>query len=297
MSDATAHHTPKRSLLNLSLLWVICLASIAVLAWSAKVAWSRQILGWELDVFRALNDWLPNVRWIEISAEVISLTSWIAVFSVIGLYAIKRYRYAWRFSVAIVAAYGIALIIEHFVARERPGLLIDTVMLRAVQDGYGFPSSHASVTTAVALLLVPILPRVWRWVPIVWIIAVCWSRVYLGVHAPLDVVGGIALGVTIVTLYYILPDPVLAIFRLNRHHVKSKDSEEVHHSPLASRPLQSIGDDDDVVKEVEKPSAPPVPARRSAPKKAASQSTTKPRPANRTTKKPVSKGPKRRLVQ
>jgi membrane-associated phospholipid phosphatase len=44
-------------------------------------------------------------------------------------------------------------------------------------------------------------------VPFVWIVLVAWSRIYLGVHAPLDVVGGFVLGLLVVLLAEKIPWP------------------------------------------------------------------------------------------
>jgi undecaprenyl-diphosphatase len=57
-----------------------------------------------------------------------------------------------------------------------------------------FPSGHASTSFAAATVLTFVRPR---WAPAFYLLALAigFSRVYVGVHYPLDIVGGAVLGV------------------------------------------------------------------------------------------------------
>ena len=63
--------------------------------------------------------------------------------------------------------------------------------------GLSFVSGHAVIVTAVAGLLTPILPRRWKWVPWVVVVLNGVTRIYVGAHNPLDIVGGIGVGLVI----------------------------------------------------------------------------------------------------
>jgi membrane-associated phospholipid phosphatase len=63
--------------------------------------------------------------------------------------------------------------------------------------GTSFPSAHTAVTVAVVIALVPFLPRALAAVAIAYALLVGWSRVYLGVHYPLDVLGGAGIGMAV----------------------------------------------------------------------------------------------------
>lgn len=63
---------------------------------------------------------------------------------------------------------------------------------------YGFVSSHASNTFALALFMSLLLVRRYRFMPMLlflWAAFVSYSRIYNGVHYPADVLGGAVLGI------------------------------------------------------------------------------------------------------
>jgi membrane-associated phospholipid phosphatase len=84
-------------------------------------------------------------------------------------------------------------------ARERPQIALR--MVRA--SGFAFPSGHAMASSAIYAALAHVLcgpPRSWRrWaIPaaVLLTFVVGWSRVYLHVHYPTDVLGGWLLGLS-----------------------------------------------------------------------------------------------------
>ncbi len=62
---------------------------------------------------------------------------------------------------------------------------------------YGFVSSHAANSMALAIFISRILPRGYkdiRWELAGYVILIAYSRVYLGTHYPLDIIGGWIIG-------------------------------------------------------------------------------------------------------
>jgi undecaprenyl-diphosphatase len=71
------------------------------------------------------------------------------------------------------------------------------VLRQQPAHGTSFPSSHTAITLAVVIALVPFLTRLLSAAAIFYAILVGWSRVYLGVHYPLDVLAGAGVGMAV----------------------------------------------------------------------------------------------------
>lgn len=72
---------------------------------------------------------------------------------------------------------------------------------------YGFVSSHAANTFAVATFLTGVLRKRWHWIGWVlfaWALISSYSRIYIGVHYPGDILCGAALGILIGVFFLFL---------------------------------------------------------------------------------------------
>lgn len=119
----------------------------------------------------------------------------------VGLVA-RRARGSWRpllfLAVTVAGATLTSAVIKIAVARPRP---VSGALVRAL--GYAFPSGHSTTAAATWLAIAVVLGSLVRHraiqvlvgtVAVVVVVLVGISRVYLGVHAPTDVLGGWALG-------------------------------------------------------------------------------------------------------
>jgi undecaprenyl-diphosphatase len=72
-----------------------------------------------------------------------------------------------------------------------------------LSGGFSFVSGHASNVFGFALLSSFILKqRAYTWSIFVWASVVSYSRIYLGVHYPLDILGGMVLGMGVALIVY-----------------------------------------------------------------------------------------------
>ncbi|WBB64255.1 phosphatase PAP2 family protein [Streptomyces sp. WMMC500] len=99
-----------------------------------------------------------------------------------------------------VAAYGISELLKVWVERERPCRAVRGAAAPLADcpppGDWSFPSNHATIAGAAAVALAVAWPRITAWVlPFGVLLAV--SRVFVGVHYPLDVAAGLALGAAV----------------------------------------------------------------------------------------------------
>ena len=104
--------------------------------------------------------------------------------------------------------------LKSFFDTPRPYVLDPSVvrsdLARETGTGPGFPSGHAQASMTYWGYLALRLRRKWFWVVAGLVIAlISLSRVYLGVHLPIDVWGGLVVGVGVIALAYAL-DTLLA---------------------------------------------------------------------------------------
>jgi undecaprenyl-diphosphatase len=95
---------------------------------------------------------------------------------------------------ATLAADGLSYLLRQWIGRDRPPLVYgDPRPLVGLPHSGAFPSGHAASAFAAATVIAWASRRL---AAPAYVLAalVAWSRVYVGVHWPLDVIGGAALG-------------------------------------------------------------------------------------------------------
>lgn len=151
------------------------------------------IMSLDQQVFLFINH-LPHTGVMDAVAKFFSLIGSAGlIWFIIGfLLFLKEEKKHHLFFVPIVGAGGISYVLVEYVlkplfARPRP---------TPVLSDYSFPSGHATIAFAMAVVLSAYEPKFRKWF---FTLAVCisLSRIFVGAHYPLDVLGGAILGIII----------------------------------------------------------------------------------------------------
>ena len=116
--------------------------------------------------------------------------------------------------VALLVADGIALVLKNWVAEPRPFITLDNVRLLIVEDDpMSFPSGHTTSTCAVLFALI----FKYKNKLLTIVLAICcflvgFSRIYVGVHYPLDILSGAIIGILSAYFVYRYWDEIIMLF-------------------------------------------------------------------------------------
>lgn len=205
--------TPKKHIDRKLALLLSGLFSAAFLV-TALAAYKHTVTGWELQAFQAINVWqAPD--YVTTFARVLSNAVWAIVGLVAILVVVPKTRVsALRIAVPTFIIYAVGFVLERIIDRARPDVLLHSeAIIRAVQDGPGFTSGHMLASTAIVFVLWTRITWLLRVLLVLLLVLEAWARVFLGVHFPLDVIGGVLLALAVGFALYALPAKVRTILR------------------------------------------------------------------------------------
>lgn len=149
----------------------------------------------ERPVFEYVNSWPHSLHGLLYAITQFGGLGGLFIWVGVGWYLINK-RGALTVIGTGILAWILAKVAKLLVARGRPHDLLSQVHLFSGErfGGYGFPSGHATFSAACATILYYQVPRRYRKYILLTVFLVGISRMYLGAHFPLDIVGGWALG-------------------------------------------------------------------------------------------------------
>jgi undecaprenyl-diphosphatase len=175
-----------------------------------------ELLKYDTELFLFLNN-LGNTSWDGFWRFVTEKWSSIPLYAFL-LYLVFKH-YGWKGTLVIIVCVAlmitatdqIASLFKYGIKRPRPCKVEELQpLMRYVADGcgrFGYFSAHAASSMAAAVFLGLSLQKWYKYLPfllLLWAVLTGYSRIYLGVHYPLDVISGMAFGGLTGWLFYLL---------------------------------------------------------------------------------------------
>ncbi|RPI03173.1 MAG: phosphatase PAP2 family protein [Calditrichaeota bacterium] len=163
----------------------------------------EKLVNWDTFLFFLINRDLQNKAFNFLMPIVTDQRNWIPVFLFIIIALLWKGGHKGRMVILLMIPVILlsdqlsSSLFKPLVDRLRPceayGDLGMVNMLIGMKTSPSFPSSHAANSAAAATLLGHYYPR-FQWLAIIIAATVSFSRVYVGVHYPFDVIAGAFLG-------------------------------------------------------------------------------------------------------
>lgn len=166
------------------------------------------LLSIDVWLFRLINQGMQNPVFDFLAPVLTNKNNWTPVFIIVII------ALAWKggtrgrivllltIPVILLSDQLSASVLKPLIGRIRPCVALDNVnALLGVKTSYSFPSSHAANSFAAATLFSFFYPgRKIMFITLA--LVICFTRIYVGVHYPFDVIAGAVLGILCAILVY-----------------------------------------------------------------------------------------------
>jgi undecaprenyl-diphosphatase len=105
-----------------------------------------------------------------------------------------------RILMVLLLNWALNIFFKEVFSQPRPE--IDSSYILIIVRGYGFPSGAAQTSLLLGCIFIRTWRKYWAWViGLNYIIWISFSRIYLGVHYPSDIIGGFVIGLIVFSVY------------------------------------------------------------------------------------------------
>lgn len=175
------------------------------------------LLELDREFFLALNGDIRRPMLDQVMMFLTETYAWIPLYLVLLFLLIrndKKNTWIWLLAVAftiLLADQITSSVLKPFFERLRPSrdpsLMGQVYIVNGYRGGkFGFASSHAANTFGIATLMWMVLKRYRPWIGLLflWTLLVGYTRIYLGVHFPGDILAGFAIGFACALVSYFM---------------------------------------------------------------------------------------------
>jgi len=172
----------------------------------------EKIIQYDKDLLVYLNS-LGNENWDTFWMTITNQFSWIPLY-LLFLFLINK-SFGWKKGLSLLLLTALlvtfsdqfTVFIKNYFERLRPNQdtsINEIIRILKNNKSFSFLSGHATTSTAVSLLIHLSLKKDYKYTLLffIWPLLFAYSRIYIGVHFPIDVIAGSVLGVLIGFIFY-----------------------------------------------------------------------------------------------
>lgn len=188
-----------------------------------------RILQWDREAFIYLNS-LGIEQYDFFWSTVTKYPPWLPLFT--GIIFLFFLKFTKRDAIVMILTLLLLVFVvgtftdltKNVVARLRPNNdeeINTLIRILRSPSSYSFFSSHASISFSVITLVVLFLRLHFKWVYLfyIWPVLFAISRIYIGVHFPIDLIVGALAGMFSAWLFYKLFQRLISPYLTSTHHV------------------------------------------------------------------------------
>ncbi|MFD0799360.1 phosphatase PAP2 family protein [Maribacter chungangensis] len=188
----------------------------------------NELLDWDRETFIYLNG-LGIEQYDFFWSTITTITTWVPLFLLFAFLLLKAYpkkQGLYSILTVLVLFFFVLTLTDltkEIVARLRPNNDVDiNGVIRIIKNskGYSFFSGHASSSFSITTIIVLFLRKKYPWVFVfyLWAFLFTISRIYVGVHFPIDLMVGALVGtVSALFFYWLHGKLILPYLGLDRH--------------------------------------------------------------------------------
>ena len=175
----------------------------------------------DIEIFYFINNILSNSVLDKIMPFITNSSNWILLYILLFTWLLWKGGRSGRFAVLFIIITIVITdqvssnLIKNLVGRLRPcHTLDDVILLVSCSSGKSMPSSHAANNFAFAVILSYFFSK-YKYIYYSLAALIAFSRVYVGVHYPTDILAGTLLGIFIANIILFLNQRTLKIPRIS----------------------------------------------------------------------------------
>ncbi len=172
----------------------------------------EKIIQYDKDLFVYLNS-LGNENWDAFWMTITNQFSWIPLYLLFFFLIYKSFGWKKGLSLLLLTALLVtfsdqfSVFIKNYFERLRPNRdpsINEIIRILKNNKSFSFLSGHATTSIAVSLFMHLSLKKYYKYTLLffIWPLLFAYSRIYIGVHFPIDVIAGSLLGMLIGYIFY-----------------------------------------------------------------------------------------------